>query len=224
MGGKKIPMNKHAAEAMNRKTAAKNAKDAAAAKAADDAYWADSGDKKANKKSNKKEAEAEKARAKAARAEEKRALEKEEEANMKSKKPDKVTKAMIDKEMAKNKPKPKAAPAGVVSVEQQNKLLNHTSNKIEKDVDASDLKSAVEQLERVNFATEESQDAHPERRRKQAHLAFEEKTIPQLKADNPGLKHSQLKEMCFKLWQKSPENPMVQEMMKRHKAMQQQQS
>ena len=220
MGGKKVPMNKHAVEAMSRKSAAKNAKDDAASKAADDAYWADSGDKKGNKKANKKDNDAEKARAKAARAEEKKALEREEEASMKSKKPDKMTRAQIEKEMAKNKPKPKAASTDVVSVEQQNNLLKHTSNKVEKDVDASDLKSAVEQLERVNFAKDEKEDAHPERRRKQAHLAFEEKTIPQLKADNPGLKHSQLKEMCFKLWQKSPENPMVQEMMKRHQAMQ----
>ena len=37
--------------------------------------------------------------------------------------------------------------------------------------------------------------------------AFSEKTTPQVRADNPGLKLSQVKERVRALWNKSPENP-----------------
>ena len=43
--------------------------------------------------------------------------------------------------------------------------------------------------------------------RKAAHLAFEDRVLPQLKDEFPGLKMSQYKDKCFKLWEKSPENP-----------------
>lgn len=46
------------------------------------------------------------------------------------------------------------------------------------------------------------------RRRKAAYLAFEERELPILRAEKPGLKQSQYKEILFKMWQKSPENPM----------------
>lgn len=41
--------------------------------------------------------------------------------------------------------------------------------------------------------------------------AFLDKTMPQIRADNPGLKMSQYKERVQKLWDKSPENPRNQE-------------
>merc|ERR1719445_331985 len=53
-------------------------------------------------------------------------------------------------------------------------------------------------------------DQHPERRMKSAHKAFNEVTIPMLKQQFPTLKHSQLKEKAWKMWQNSPENPMNQ--------------
>ena len=40
---------------------------------------------------------------------------------------------------------------------------------------------------------------------------FEEQEIARLKADNPGLKLSQLKERAFKNWDKHPDNPKNQE-------------
>eukprot|EP00960_Hanusia_phi_P063611 765521-Hanusia_phi.AAC.5 len=61
------------------------------------------------------------------------------------------------------------------------------------------------------LAKDEKGDAHPERRRKAAFKAYEEREIPRIRADNPGLKLSQIKEIIFKNWQKSPENPMNQE-------------
>lgn len=45
---------------------------------------------------------------------------------------------------------------------------------------------------------------------KAAYAAFEEKNLPRVKAENPNLRLSQLKQMLKKEWMKSPENPMVQ--------------
>lgn len=40
--------------------------------------------------------------------------------------------------------------------------------------------------------------------------AFEERMLPEVKADYPGLKLSQYKEKVFQMWKKSPENPANQ--------------
>lgn len=55
-----------------------------------------------------------------------------------------------------------------------------------------------------------SLDRHPERRVKAAFRAYEEEMMPQLKAENPSLKHSQLLEILAKNWKKSPKNPFNQ--------------
>jgi len=55
-------------------------------------------------------------------------------------------------------------------------------------------------------------DKHPERRMKAAYNAFEEARLPVLKAENPSLRLSQLKQMIFDEWKKSPENPMNKSM------------
>ena len=51
-------------------------------------------------------------------------------------------------------------------------------------------------------------DAHPEKRMKALHAAFEERRLKELMIEKPNLKRSQYKEMIFKEWLKSPENPM----------------
>jgi len=51
-------------------------------------------------------------------------------------------------------------------------------------------------------------DLHPERRMKAAHANFEERRMRELQSEKPGLKRTQYKEMIWKEWQKSPENPM----------------
>ena len=55
-------------------------------------------------------------------------------------------------------------------------------------------------------------DRHPERRMKAAYTAFEERELPRLKAENPNLRLSQLKQLLRKEWMKSPENPMIQQL------------
>ena len=54
-------------------------------------------------------------------------------------------------------------------------------------------------------------DAHPEKRMKAAYLAYEEKMLPIMKSDYPGLRLTQYKEKIFASWKKSPENPMNQQ-------------
>lgn len=43
---------------------------------------------------------------------------------------------------------------------------------------------------------------------KAAYTAYEERRIIELKEENPNLRLSQLKQMIFREWQKSPENPI----------------
>ncbi|XP_023227158.1 coiled-coil domain-containing protein 124-like [Centruroides sculpturatus] len=54
-------------------------------------------------------------------------------------------------------------------------------------------------------------DQHPERRMKAAFQAYESVNLPRLKAENPNLRLSQLKQMLKKDWMKSPENPFNQQ-------------
>lgn len=53
-------------------------------------------------------------------------------------------------------------------------------------------------------------EKHPERRMKAAYAEFEERVMPRLKAENPTLRLSQLKQLLRQDWLKSPENPMNQ--------------
>lgn len=40
--------------------------------------------------------------------------------------------------------------------------------------------------------------------------AFEEAELPQLRKEKPGLTHTQYGEIIWKLWKKSPDNPLNQ--------------
>lgn len=54
-------------------------------------------------------------------------------------------------------------------------------------------------------------DVHPEKRMKAAYKAYEEKMLPEMKEQYPGLKRQQYLDKIFSLWKKSPENPMNQQ-------------
>ncbi|OMJ10955.1 Coiled-coil domain-containing protein [Smittium culicis] len=53
-------------------------------------------------------------------------------------------------------------------------------------------------------------DRHPERRHKAALKAYEERELPRLKLENKGLRLQQLKQLLWKEWLKSSENPFNQ--------------
>ena len=75
---------------------------------------------------------------------------------------------------------------------------------------ASGLDDALELLTVSTENNTEKLDKHPERRVKAALAAYTEKRMPELRKENPGLKLSQLNEVLYKEWKKSPENPMNQ--------------
>ena len=56
--------------------------------------------------------------------------------------------------------------------------------------------------------TEGENDRHPEKRMRAAYKRFEERELPLLKKEYPYLKFSQLQQLLFKKWKKSPENPL----------------
>jgi len=53
-------------------------------------------------------------------------------------------------------------------------------------------------------------ERHPERRFKAAYEAYTERELPILRAEHPGLRLQQYKDMLYKQFQKSPENPFNQ--------------
>lgn len=76
---------------------------------------------------------------------------------------------------------------------------------------ASNIDDALLLLESANTsASSMTIEKHPERRVKAAFAAYEARELPILKAENPGLRHTQLMERLHKMWQKAPENPFNQ--------------
>lgn len=77
---------------------------------------------------------------------------------------------------------------------------------------ASGIDAAMDLLDLTTSknSKEDKLDRHPERRVKSAYAVFEERELPRLKEENPGLRLSQFKQMLQKAWKKSPENPLNQ--------------
>ena len=71
--------------------------------------------------------------------------------------------------------------------------------------EASGIDGAISAL---NVSGDGAPDEHPEKRMKALHMAFEERMMPEMKEQYPGLRKSQYKEKIFQLWKKSAENPM----------------
>jgi len=76
-------------------------------------------------------------------------------------------------------------------------------------IEASGLSSAIRALD-IRTATLPTADRHPEKRRKAAYKAYEEKMMKELREEYPTFKFSQLKQKIFEMWQDAPENPMNQ--------------
>mmetsp|Transcript_11217 Transcript_11217/g.18324 ORF Transcript_11217/g.18324 Transcript_11217/m.18324 type:complete len:307 (+) Transcript_11217:14-934(+) len=68
----------------------------------------------------------------------------------------------------------------------------------------------LQQLGSIVKGSGSKMDRNPEKRRKALFRSYEEREMARLRAENPKLKRSQLKERIFAAWQKSPENPMNQ--------------
>jgi Coiled-coil domain-containing protein 124 /Oxs1 len=171
--------------------------------------WIDDDKNLAKKLEKKQEEERKKAEALRKKAEAKALLE-QEEAELKKACVAKIPLAKksqyeIEKEVAQrnknieniNNP-PKAREPKVIPLEEN---TNHLMADVE-------VASNIDQAISVLKVSESEDDRHPEKRMKAAFTAYEDTEIPILKAQNPSLKLSQLKQMVFKNWQKSPENPL----------------
>ncbi|PVU97169.1 hypothetical protein BB561_000721 [Smittium simulii] len=76
-------------------------------------------------------------------------------------------------------------------------------------VDVADTSSDISQLKK-NSTVGNLIDRHPERRAKAAYKAYEDRELQQIRADYPGLRLQQHKDILWKNWLVSPENPFNQ--------------
>lgn len=163
----------------------------------------------AKKQEKKAEEERKKAEALKKKAEAKALLEEEKSLKVAPKIPlAKITRAQIEEENERrnrniekinnqNKPAAVSAPKVVP--------LEENLNRVMADVHVA---STVDEALQVLSVKDTEDDRHPEKRMKAAYKEYEEAILPILKAENPSLKLSQLKQIIFKNWQKAPENPL----------------
>eukprot|EP00210_Caulerpa_lentillifera_P002566 g2461.t1 len=230
MGKKKKDFGEHSkkTEARERKAQNKRTEEQRKAKEDEDTFWRQSGEGALSKAQTKRR-DLEKQRNEAqVKKQEARLLLKEEEESLgkpsrrqREKLPaPKVTqhRLLMDKETEK-------AAAEAAAVEQKKldkrevdedsyaKLVEvENVNREEKLVEARNIDDAIVVLNEHLPASSETQkqDLHPEKRRKAAYKTFYERELAELKEEKPGLKLSQYKDLIFKRWLKSPDNPMNQ--------------
>lgn len=173
------------------------------------ALWEEN-DKNVLKKAEKKQEEEKKRQEALKKKAEAKALLEQEEASLvvAAKIPQaKITRAQIEKEVQQRNKNIEniVNPNPVKKVEVKEAPLEENLNRVMADVQvATNIDEAIAVLKMS--ATDE--DRHPEKRMKAAYKAYEDAQLPMIKADNPSLKLSQLKQIIFKNWQKSPENPL----------------
>jgi len=222
-----------AIEKRERNATAKNAAQAAKQQAKEDAYWHDD-DKTRAKKENRAEDREAKRQAEIDKKAELKKLADEEMAQFTAKPTNKnkkyamsagsggkkLTKAQIAmrqarEELAKEEERRLNAQnkGGALIMVDQEEDLQENINRAEQErietegiVEARSVGAALIALDPSSATV----DAHPEKRVKSAYKKFEEERYPVLKAENPSLKMSGLRQMIKKEWKKSPLNPMNQ--------------
>lgn len=198
---KKFPVNSKQTEARARKEAVRQNEKLKKDQELEDAAWKDD-DKNLQKKLERKEAKDKKQK---------------EQLDRKN-----ASKTAYEEEMNSIQPTKAPPPTKISRAEIAEKLSeqavkNTKTNKVETPLEENVNRTVVENEARsvedaiaVLGVTPEKLDRHPERRVKAAYEAFEDAHLPRLKAENPNLRLSQLKQMLKKDWMKSPENPLNQ--------------
>ncbi|CDS41516.1 coiled coil domain containing protein 124 [Echinococcus multilocularis] len=209
---KKFGTNTKSQEARERKEAAKELQKAKEAKAEEDAYWEEN-DKHVNRKLQRKdEREAKRVEAMKKR-QELRKLHDEEmrslqgaSAKTPASNPNKLTQAQIAAARARLNAQ-LAALAPKRDVDNLAPLMENPNRVADDVIEARTVEDAIKAL---NVTGDSPTEKHPERRLKAAYLAYEEKMLPELRKEYPGMRHSQLTQMIFKSFQTAPENPKNQ--------------
>lgn len=178
-------------------------------KAVEDEYWKDD-DKLVNRKNQRKEEQEKKKNEALQKKAEAKALLEQEMNSIKvstaGKQPmSKVTRLQIQMETEKRAQV--AQPAKQEVDTHISQPLPENINRLQ--VDGEEART-VEEAISVLSIKETELDKHPEKRMKAAFAAFEEANMPRIKAENPTLRLSQLKQILRKEWLKSPENPTNQ--------------
>mmetsp|Transcript_78666 Transcript_78666/g.91976 ORF Transcript_78666/g.91976 Transcript_78666/m.91976 type:complete len:230 (+) Transcript_78666:30-719(+) len=189
-------MNRHAAEAMERDEVRKATQKAANERAKEDALWAET-DSRALKKAEKdREAQEKAMELERRRAESKAQLEEEDRANDKSKLPPKVSKKMMQREVAKL----------VASYDAEvSKVRGAASEKPE--VHAVHTKS--ENVVGVEGHAAVPDARHIGKRARVLYRQFCDEHSESVKEAHSGLRRSQINDILWEMWQKSPQNPFV---------------
>ena len=191
--------------------AAKEAAAAAAAEAAEAAKWSDGKlDKKAAKAAEAERAAQEKAAKKAADAAQLRKEEEEAANGRKLRGGDKVAarKAQSADEEAEGRKRASAKAIEARSIDDAIAALSIAASGEDGPPGAGGGGGGGKGLAEAVALAEAAEDAHPERRMKAGFKRFQERELPILKEENPGLKLSQLMERLHEKWEKSPENPV----------------
>ena len=126
--------------------------------------------------------------------------------------PPKVTQSAI---LLKREAEKKAREEEELRKLEETKKIHVPTDEIEEnlnriDLDAHSARNVEEAIQVLDAGASPTADKHPEKRLKSAYTAFEEIRLPQLKAEHPTLRLSQLKQMLRKEWLKAPENPLNQ--------------
>jgi len=211
---KKQQTNPKAAEARERKDIVKKDKQEKEKKAKEDAMWVETDKHILQKEDRKKQAEDKKQLELDRKKQAREALAKEESdlttQYTKNLPPPKVTQAEIAKrkqieEMAAKKREEKEKKHEAEIEENINRVIQ--LEKAEHGENYLEARTIDDALGHMGVATG-TVDRTPEKR--VTYAAYEEKMLPIVREDNPTLKLSQLKELVWKQWQKSPENPFNQ--------------
>ncbi|XP_051218647.1 uncharacterized protein [Lolium perenne] len=227
---KKMGVNSKAEAARERRSAEESDRRQKAERSKEEEYWREAEGSKPRAARRREEEAEKKAEAAARRAENRRLAEAEEaalaraaasktdarKANRVAAPAAKVTEAELlrrreeerlrlerDAEAAKKR-------AARVSEEEEYErvVVVPNTNRDDSIVEASSVGEAIARMSLVNSESPLPADRHPERRLKASFKAFEEAELPRLKEEKPGLTLKQYKDMIWKLWKKSPDNPL----------------
>ncbi|KAJ7967111.1 coiled-coil domain-containing protein [Quillaja saponaria] len=196
MPPKKMGVNSKAEGARAQKAAIESERKEREAREKEDQYWRESEGSK-SRAAKKREEEAEKRAETAARKAE--AL---TEAELRKQREQEQAELQKKAEEAKKRQTRTAA-----EEEYERMVLVMNKNRDDSIIEASTVEDAISQM---TVADNLPVDKHPERRLKASFKAFEEAELPKLKEEKPGLTHTQYKDMIWKLWKKSPDNPLNQ--------------
>ncbi|CAN8283741.1 unnamed protein product [Cochlearia groenlandica] len=226
---KKMGVNSKAEVARSRKNAADSEQKDRQNREKEEQYWREAEGPK-SKAAKKREEEAEKKAETAAKKAEARLMAEQEEKELEKslKKPDKkvnrvsvpvpkVTEAELIRRreqeqvaLAKKSEDSKKKQARTAAEEEYEKIVSVTNTN--RDDSLIEAHSVDEALARITVSDNNMPiDRHPEKRLKASFKAFEEAEMPRVKEEKPGLTHTQYKDLVWKLWKKSPDNPLNQQ-------------